>query len=434
MSDAIFGQRIAAEVPAGQRPAVAVRNARRPVVIGAAVVAVVVLAVAVMALWPSSSNGIATYTVQPMQFSRRVTADGTLKAVNATPITTPNQANRPLKIAWIEQDGALVKKGQVIVRFDPTEFEDELITGNEERATANNKLSKTSADARTTKTNLKRDAGQAQSELDAAKRFQFDDAEIFSRYQRIESEVDADLAGDKKQHAEEVLQVRDNLSRADMDLIGIEDRKAGLRIRNAENGLKALEVLSPNDGILVLQRDWRGEIPRVGSTQWPGSPLAEIPQLDKMKAEVFVLEADAAGLAIDQKATLWLESRPQVKYQAKVSQLDKLARPRMRGVPVQYFGVTVGLDQTDQAVMKPGSRVRAVLEVENLDRAFAIPRQALFEKEGKKIVYRKRGEKFEPVSVTISSSSAGRVVVTKGLLQGDQLALSDPTAEKKDEA
>ncbi|HEX6178739.1 MAG TPA: HlyD family efflux transporter periplasmic adaptor subunit, partial [Thermoanaerobaculia bacterium] len=159
----------------------------------------------------------------------------------------------------------------------------------------------------------------------------------------------------------------------------------------------------------------------------------EIPELNEMKAEVFVLEADAAGLAADQKATVWLESDPGVKYAGKVSSLDKLARPRMRGVPVQYFGVTVSLDRTDTKKMKPGARVRAVLEVENLESAFAIPRQAMFEKDGKKIVYRRRNGSFEPVEVTISSSSAGRVVVTKGLEKGDELALQDPSERMKDE-
>ncbi len=396
--------------------------------------ALLLLAVVIVAARHPSDDDTPTFKVQPMQFTRRVTAEGTLKAVDATPVITPSESGRSLKIAWIADDGAVVKKGDVLVRFDPTEFENELLGGTEDRTTATNKLTKATSDAKTTRTNLKRDARQAQSELESAKKFKFDDAEIFSRYQRIESEVDADLAGDKKLHAEEVLSVRDTLARTDQDLIGIEDRKAGLRIRNAEQGLKSLEIIAPYDGILVLQRDWRGEIPRVGSTQWPGSPIAEIPDLKKMKAEVFVLEADAAGLGLDQKAMVTLESHPQMKFNGKVTQLDKLARPRMRGVPVQYFSVTVSLDKTDPAVMKPGSRVRAVLEVENLAKAFAIPRQALFEKEGKKIVYRKRDGKFEPVDVVITTSSAGRVVVTKGLVQGDELALEDPTAETKKDA
>ena len=49
--------------------------------------------------------------------------------------------------------------------------------------------------------------------------------------------------------------------------------------------------------------------------------------------------------------------------------------------------------------------------------------QAMFEKNGKKIVYRKRGANFEPAEVTILTSTPGRVVVTKGIAKGDELAL-----------
>ena len=391
-----------------------------------------VVFVIVAAFRGPTTSSIATYKVEPAQFTRRVTSDGTLKAVEATPITTPHDVPRPLKIAWIAEDGAVVKKDEVVVRFDPTEFDNELIGGNEDRATAANKLTRADTNSSTTRSNLKRDAKQADSELKAAKRFKFDDAEIFSRYQRIEAETDQELAGEKKTHAEEVLGVRDMLAKTDRDLLGIEDRKAGLRIRTAEQGLKALEIVAPHDGILVLQRDWRGEIPRVGATVWQGSPIGEIPDLKAMKAEIFVLEADAAGLAVNQKAVISLQSRPDVRYIGKVTQVDKLARPRMRGVPVQYFGVTVTLNRTDASVMKPGTRVRGVLELENLANAFTIPRQAMFEKEGKKIVYRKRGDRFEPVEIAISSSSAGRVVVINGLKRGDELALVDPNEKGKD--
>jgi multidrug efflux pump subunit AcrA (membrane-fusion protein) len=80
--------------------------------------------------------------------------------------------------------------------------------------------------------------------------------------------------------------------------------------------------------------------------------------------------------------------------------------------------------------MKPGARVRGVLEVENRANAFSLPRQAVFDKNGKKIVYRRQHGKFLPVEVAIATSTAGRVVVTKGVAKGDILALVDPTEEK----
>jgi HlyD family secretion protein len=379
-----------------------------------------------------TGDAVPLYVVQPSHFTRRVTADGTLKAKDATTLSAPQDAPGPLKVAWIAEDGTVLKKDDLVARFDPTDFQTLLLSGTEDRSTAGNKLSKTSVESSTTRTNLQRDAHQAEDELAAAKRFRFDDAEAFSRYQRIESELDQQLATDRREHARNVMGVRETLSRADRDLLGIEAKKADLKIRNAHQGLAALELRAPYDGILVLKRDWRGDVPRVGATLWSGSPVGEIPKLSTMEAEVFVLEADAAGLALGEKATVALESNTAVRYDGKISRVDKLARPRIKGVPVQYFGVTVSLEKTDMAVMKPGARIRAVLEIENRANAFTIPRQALFEKEGKKIVYVRRGERFQPREVAIGSSSPGRVVVTKGIITGDALALTDPT-RKEDE-
>jgi HlyD family secretion protein len=378
-----------------------------------------------------NSNDIATFKVEPMTFARRVTAEGTLKPVKATPVGVPQNATSPMKLSWIADDGALLRKGDLIVQFDAADFQDLLLRGREDRSTATNKLEKADAESSATRENLRRDARLAQSQLESAKLFKFDDAEIFSRYARIEAEVDENLAGSRKRHAEEVLGVRENLARVERDLISIEDRRAGIKIKQAEEGLQALQVTAPHDGILVLMRNWRGDMPRVGDTMWRGQPIGEIPELTSMQAEVFVLEADAAGLAVDQKATLFLEADSRTQFKGKVKSVDKVARPRIPRQPVQYFGVTVELERTDLKLMKPGTRVRATLEVENQSNAFAIPRQALFEKEGKKLVYRKKGDGFEPVEVTIGSSSAGRVVVTKGLAKGEEIALEDPTEENR---
>ena len=401
------------------------------------VIAVVVMlafaSVLVAALTRGDGVEEATFKVEPVTFSRRVTAEGTLKAQKATPITAPQSAPTALKVSWIADDGLFVRKDDAIVRFDPTEFDNELLGGREDRQTATNKLTKADTDAKTTSTNLRRDARQAQSELESAQKFKFDDAEIIALYERVESELDEKLAGERKDHAEDVLAVRSRLSKAERELLAIEDRKAGLRIRNAEQGLSALEIVAPHEGILVLKRDWRGELPRVGSTMWRGQPIGEIPDLATMEAEVFVLEADAAGLAVDQIARVTVESRPDLVFTGKVKSVDKLARPRLRGVPVQYFGVTLTLDRTDPKVMKPGTRVRAVLDVESRNNAFAVPRQTLFEKNGKRIVYAKRNGKFTAVPVEIGSSTAGRVVVTKGLVAGDELALKDPTSENDEQ-
>ena len=148
-----------------------------------------------------------------------------------------------------------------------------------------------------------------------------------------------------------------------------------------------MEIKAPHDGLLVLRRNWMGQLPRVGEQLWPGQKIAEIPLLDTMEAEVFVLEVDGTGLEKGQKADITIEARPDITYHGKIKLVDKLAKPRDPGVPVQYFAVVLELDKTDREAMKPGQRVRATLILDQSD-ALVVPRQAVVNKDGKNVVYR----------------------------------------------
>lgn len=399
-----------------------------------AIIVAIVLLVGAGALAFSGGSSVATYVVESGAFVRSVTAEGNLKAAESTPLSPPSDVPGALKIAWLERDGAPVSEGDVVVRFDPTDFEDALVSGDVQRQNVDNRLFGTGTSAKATRENLRRDADQAQREWESVQGFQLTDEDIFSRRELIEAMIDGDLALEKKEYAEDMIGVRQRLSEADRQLLEIEKRRATLELEKAQKGLAALEIRAPHDGVVVFQRDRRGELPAVGSIVFGGRPVAEIPNLDKMEAEVFVLEADAGGIAVGQKATVMLDSAPGRVFIGTVKRVDALARPRIRGVPVQYFGVIVELERTDPELMKPGARVNATITLEEAATAIAIPRQALFELEGEPVVYRERDGKFEAVVVELGSTSLGRVVVTGGLEDGDRIALTNPeTVEEREE-
>ena len=178
--------------------------------------------------------------------------------------------------------------------------------------------------------------------------------------------------------------------------------------------------------MLVLQRSWNGALPKLGDQLFPGQGLAEIPVLEAMEAEVYVLEVDGSGLVEKQPADVTIEARPEQLWHGTIRIVDKLAQPRDQASPVNYFGVTIQLEKTDQAIMKPGSRVRATLVLDQED-AIVVPRQAVFEKDGKPMVYRNGALGYQATSVELGVASAGRVVIKKGLAEGDEIALRDPT-------
>lgn len=383
---------------------------------------------AVVSLWsPLGSGDVPVLEIRRERFVHKVSADGTLKAAKSTPLSVPVSIQIPLKIAWMIEDGSPVEAGDLVIRFDSTELEKTLLDGKAALDTADSKIAKTKAEADAKLRNLNRDAGVAKLQLESARKFQSKDEEIFSRNEIIESEIDEKLAAHKLEHFEGAKETQKALSQIDESLLFIERRKANLKIQQAEESLSSLEIRAPHEGIVVFPRDWRGNLPQVGDMTWRGQPLAEIPVLDEMEAEVQVLEADAGGLVVGRPALVVLEAHPDEPINAQIRRVDNVPRPRTRGIPVQYFGVTLELEETDPAVMKPGLRVHATLLLEERLDAIAIPLQAVFEKEAKKVVYRNRTGRFDPVEVVLGPSSFGRVVVETGLEEGDVIALRDPT-------
>ena len=376
----------------------------------------------------AATDAVPTHEVRQEAFVRRVTADGNLRAVKATPVTAPQSGGGfgPMKIAWLAEDGAAVKAGEVVVRFDPTEPEKQLRDGKSDLAVASAKLAEERIKSQTAVAARDSAADLASAELDQQRKFQSKDKEIFSRNTIIESEIDETLAGAKQQHAEQTKQIERKLARSKAGVIAVEKQKAQIAISHANAALASMEVKAPHDGILVLRRNWRGDLPRVGEQMWPGQKIAEIPLLDTMEAEVFVLEVDGNGIAEKQPAEIIVEARPDLTYKGSVKLVDKLAKPRVPGVPVQYFAVVVALDKTDHDVMKPGQRVRATLILDKAD-ALVVPRQAVIAKDGRNIVYKRGTHGFDTVEVELGAGTAGRVVITKGLAAGDVIALRDPT-------
>jgi HlyD family secretion protein len=373
----------------------------------------------------TSSSEVPTVTVARETFERRVLADGYLEAAEASPITAPQDSETPMKIAWIAEEGASIAAGEVVVRFDPTDVERQLRDSQGDRERALLSIEKERELGGATLSKRDRAAAQAQREIESAKSFSLEDEDAFARQELIDAQIDIELAEAKAEHARAVKQVERSASRSRVELLEITRRQAENEVTRAREALARLEVTSPNAGIFVLERDWRGQTPHVGDTVWPGQKLAELPVVSSMQASLFVLEADAGDLEEGLRAEVIIEAHPGKVYSVVVARIDTLAQPRHHEVPVQYFSVILEFEATDAETMKVGQRVRATLFIEQQD-ALVLPRQAVFEDDGHYYVYRATSSGFERVDVELGPSSAGRVVIMAGIEAGDEIALRDP--------
>lgn len=124
---------------------------------------------------------VPTLVVSPAPFERRVAAEGNLEAAEATPVTAPIDAQGQLKVAWLVPDGTPVKKGDVVVKFDPSEMERNLRDGQSDRTATDSRITGMRADTGGAIRNLERDGALAREELKGADRFKTDDPDVFSR-------------------------------------------------------------------------------------------------------------------------------------------------------------------------------------------------------------------------------------------------------------
>lgn len=367
-----------------------------------------------------------TVTVRPGDVVRTVSAEGVLRPVKSTPISVPGTLRQTLKIAWLLDDSTPVRAGELVAQLDAAEAEKALRESEAALAQADERLGKAQARAGLSREVLDRRAELAGRELEDARSFQSTDTEIYSRFEIATSAIDAELAAHRKQHADAVALARPEVTRSELDLLRIERRRAELDRQRALDTLSQLELRAPHDGLVLLGRRWNNLPPRVGDAVWPNEKLAEIPDSTSLEAEIWVLEADAGGLAVGLAASVRLEGRQEITA-ARIRQIDAIAQPRQRGTQVQYFGAVAELDRTDASLMKAGMRVAARIVVMERPAALVVPRQAVFDREGTRIVFRRSAwGRFSRVPVEWEAVGPDRVAILAGLEPGDVIALVDP--------
>lgn len=86
-------------------------------------------------------------------------------------------------------------------------------------------------------------------------------------------------------------------------------------------------------------------------------------------------------------------------------------------------------DSNLDVLLRPGLLADVEIIVEKIPNAIHIPAQAVFEKEGKLVVYVKEGQKFVARPIKIGRRSESTLVVAEGLKEGETIAMANPEAK-----
>jgi hypothetical protein len=168
---------------------------------------------------------------------------------------------------------------------------------------------------------------------------------------------------------------------------------------------------------------------REGDSVWSGRPVADVIEAGRMEIRAKIDENDRANLSEGQVADVFIDALPGKTFKARVGALSGLAN---RGSFFETASINRQFDVTFQfeapdPLLKAGSSARLVIAGTEVADALHIPRQAVFERNGKNYVFEKQGNRFERRDVKVEQRTESRLVVS-GLTEGTEVALVDPTA------
>lgn len=377
----------------------------------------------------TSKNNPPLLTIERGDFEIIIPARGELQATKSTVINVPQKIRGGLILEWIEAENSMVKKDDVVLRFDGEDFRNRI-------ASEQRNLTVIALDIAEKQAQLVFNKWQNTSLLETVieewnltSTYSPADDRIFSRNEIEEARMDAVYLAKQRENVQENLDRYAEKAAAELQLLELKKQTYTMKLDQMKETLELLEVKAPHDGLFVYKRNWWGEKPMVGTTVWGGIPLAELPDLSTMEARVFVLESEAGGLEQELDAEITLDALARSRFRGKVKSVATLAQPRKKDIPINFFEVLIALDTTDNHVMKPGSQVSAKIFVEKQNSVIVIPNQALFVEEEETYVYVWKGDRFEKRIVQTSSRSITQTIISSGLDVGEQVALKQPESE-----
>jgi HlyD family secretion protein len=276
---------------------------------------------------------------------------------------------------------------------------------------------------------------QATEQLSLAKKRQVALLQFGRPLEVSQAEADASMTKDSLRQLESAAAFRLDQKRAVIAAAESRIQESTSKLEQAKAQLAHCEVKANVPGIVVYRDVFFGSEqrkPQVGDQVWANQPLLILPDVSKMVVETKVRETDVHKLKPDQKVQIHVEAYPDLKLTGRVTLIGTLAQEERDRPRTKFFGVSVQVNETSQAQLRPGMSARVTIEVEERAKALYVPLEAVFEKEGQFICYVVSRLGAERRELLLGPSNRDFVVVERGLRKGERVALRDPEATAPD--
>ncbi len=300
---------------------------------------------------PQKQETIATAKVKQGDVVVRSFARGELRAVRSATLTAPNLFGT-VQVTRLATLGALAREKDLVVEFDDAEVLSRLEEKQLELDQIAEQVKKAQAD-------LSIRDNQDQVELLRA-RYAVRRAELEVKRNELISAIDAKknqltLEESKRRlvQLESDIKSRREQAQAEMAVLGEKTNKARLELNREKQRLAQVKLIAPMSGLVAVKQNrstsmmFGMALPdiREGDQVQPGMPVADILDLSEMEVVAKVGEIDRANLVEGQEVLMRLDALPDKQFTGKIKSLSGTASANMFSAdPAKKFDVLFSID------------------------------------------------------------------------------------------
>jgi len=367
-------------------------------------------------------------------FLEELTEQGTVQAVNSISISAPQISYRyasSLKLAKIVEDGAEVRKGDTIMIFDPSEIKRAIVQAEQQLEIAKAEYEKLKSTQQSEIEDLEADLELARLSQEISK-INFETSTFEPEATKKEIQLKLESATISLNRAKEQIENKKIIHKEDLLQKSLTINQLSLTLEEANSSMDKLYVVSPANGIAIKEQNYTTQQKwAAGDAPYSGSKIIELPDLDEMKAELKINEVDISKVIPGQRVEIRPDAFSDSLYAGKVDAVANLAQNLDYKSKIKIFPVQVRIDGQSRKLL-PGLTVSCKIIVSEIPDVLYIPLESLFNEQGTDYVYIKSGSGFRRRDIKTSGVNTDYAIVTEGLEQDDQIALSNPFLSKEE--
>jgi multidrug efflux pump subunit AcrA (membrane-fusion protein) len=402
------------------------KNKKYLFIASAAILAVVVLFFA----FRVSPNGGKTYKVKRGNLETLINCKGEVKGEKYTEINLPAEICDEelrvyqLKIADVILEGKAVKKGDYIAKIDESQLMNLMRNQMLDKEKTDADLRNAMLDSTVTLSNRRQNIKNAIMDLEYQKidleQSKYE-SEAYQRKTRM-SYQQAELQVDKLRR--DYLLERNRLK---MYVGRQQDRVNRLQnqIERYQKAIAATTIRTPEDGIVMFAKDYSGK-PYGKDTEiniW--RPLiATLPDMSKVITETYVKEIDISKINLNDSVRIKIDALPDKVFLGHVIKIATIGEDH-KDFDMKAFKVIIRFEESHKE-LKPGMSSNNDIIISKVKDQLLIPVTAIFNKQGKKIVYVERSGEVTELPIVPVAENEQFVAVDKDLKEGDVILLYQP--------